>query len=232
MQLIVSVAALAATITSVNALGQAIVHNNCAFPIYLWAVDAQRNPSSGTTVQPGGQYSEQYHTPSSGGVSIKLSTTNSLASKVTQFEYTVQSYANNPFLWYDGSNVDCTGAECPFYNYGVNLKASDPSCPTRDCPVGQVCSGFYTLWNDDINTLSCSQESNVIMTLCSVNGGSSGGSGGSASSNSGASPSPSKPVVTNEAVATTFKTEYTAPAKRAAEPVHHGHMHFHQRAQE
>lgn len=231
MPSIFSVAALAATITTVNAMGSAIVQNNCGFPIYLWPVDAQRNPSTSITVAAGGQYSEQYHTPSSGGVSIKLSTTNSLASKVTQFEYTVQSYASNPFLWYDGSNVDCTGAECPFYNYGINLKASDSSCPTRDCPVGQVCSGFYTLWNDDINTLSCNQDANVIMTLCSV---SSGGSGNSGSQYNAAASSvaPSKAAVTNEAVATTFRTEYTAPAKRAAEPVHHGHMHFHQRAQE
>lgn len=225
MQLIASVAALAATITTVSAMGNAIVQNNCDFPIYLWPVDAQRNPSDGITVAPGGQYSEQYHTPSSGGVSIKISTTNNKLSKVTQFEYTVQSYASNPFLWYDGSHVDCTGSECPFWAYGLNLKTSDPSCPTRDCPVDQVCTGFYTLWNDDINTLSCNQDANTIFTTCSVN------QGGDASPKQKevAASSTVKAAVTNEAVMTTFATQYAAPSKRA-EPVHHGHMHFHQRS--
>merc|ERR1711981_1209578 len=101
MQLIASVAALAATITSVNALGNAIVNNNCNFPVYL-----------------------------------KLSRQNNKGGPVTQFEYTVQSYAANPFLWYDGSHVDCVDDACPFWDYGINLKASDASCPTRDCAVG------------------------------------------------------------------------------------------------
>merc|ERR1711977_290347 len=172
MQLIASVAALAATITSVNALGNAIVNNNCNFPVYLWPIDAQRNPS----------------------------------------------------LWYDGSHVDCVDDACPFWDYGINLKASDASCPTRDCAVGKVCSGFYTLWNDDINTLSCGDEANVIMTVCSVNQG-----GDSSPVQKQAVPASTKAAIINEAVATTFATQYAAPSKRA-EPVRHGHMHFHQRS--
>lgn len=225
MQLIASVAALAATITSVNALGSAIINNNCGFPVYLWPIDAQRNPSDGITIAPGGSYSEVYHTPSFGGVSLKISRTNNKQSKVTQFEYTIQSYSNNPFLWYDGSHVDCVDAECPFWDYGINLKASDPSCPTRDCAIGKVCTGFYTLWNDDINTLSCGQDADVIMTVCSVHQG-----------NVASSPKQKEIVATttkaeviNEAVLTTFTTAYAAPSKRA-EPVHHGHLHFHQRS--
>jgi len=224
MQLIASVAALAATITSVNALGNAIVNNNCNFPVYLWPIDAQRNPSDPTIIAPGGSYSEPYHTPSSGGVSLKLSRQNNKGGPVTQFEYTVQSYAANPFLWYDGSHVDCVDDACPFWDYGINLKASDASCPTRDCAVGKVCSGFYTLWNDDINTLSCGDEANVIMTVCSVNQG-----GDSSPVQKQAVPASTKAAIINEAVATTFATQYAAPSKRA-EPVRHGHMHFHQRS--
>jgi hypothetical protein len=233
MQLITSLATFAAAISSVNALGSAIINNNCAFPVYLWAVDAQRNPSSPTTIAAGGSYSEEYHTPSSGGVSLKLSTTTA-KQYITQFEYTVQSYLSNPFVWYDGSNVDCTDSECPFWNYGINLKTSDPSCPTRDCPVAQVCTGFYTLWNDDVNSLSCDDTADTIMTLCSVN---TGGAAGYSKQNTVVSSTPpttttsSTPPTINEAVVTTFVTTYAAPSKRA-EPVHHGHMHFHQRAQQ
>jgi len=228
MQLIASIAALAATVTSVNALGSAIINNNCAFPVYMWAVDADRNPSSPTTIPAGGSWSEGYHTPASGGVSLKLSTTTQ-KQYITQFEYTVQSYLANPFVWYDGSNVDCTGSECPFWNYGINLKTSSPSCPTRDCPIGQVCTGFYTLYNDDVNSLSCDDTADTIMTLCSAN---SGGAASSPQQKEAAAPTTtSKAAIINEAVATTFVTAYAAPSKRA-EPIHHGHMHFHQRAQQ
>lgn len=228
MQLIASLTALAAAVSSVNALGSAIINNNCAFPVYMWAVDAQRNPSSPTTIAPGGTYSEGYHTPSSGGVSLKLSTTTSL-QYVTQFEYTVQSYLSNPFVWYDGSNVNCVDSECPFWSYGINLKTSVSSCPTRDCPINQVCSGFYTVYNDDVNSLSCDDTADVIMTLCSVNGG---GAASSPQQKEAAAPTTTAaPVITNEAVMTTFATAYVQPTKRAEAP-HHGHMHFHQRAQQ
>jgi hypothetical protein len=225
MQLIATVAALAASITSVNALGSAIINNNCNFPVYLWPIDAQRNPSDSIVIGAGASWSETYHTPSSGGVSLKLSRTNNKLSKVTQFEYTVQSYASNPFLWYDGSHVDCVDSECPFWDYGINLKASDPSCPTRDCAVGKVCTGFYTLWNDDINTLSCGDDANVIMTVCSVN---QGGDSPAVKANN-VTPTSTKAAIINEAVLTTFATQVAAPSKRA-EPVHHGHLHYHQRS--
>jgi hypothetical protein len=186
MQLIATVAALAATVTTVNALGNAIINNNCGFPVYVWPIDAQRNPSDPITVAPGGQYSEAYHALSSGGVSLKIGTTPNKGGKQTQFEYTLASFGASS-LWYDGSNVDCTDSDCPFWNYGINLKASDSSCPTRNCAVGAVCSGFYTLWNDDINTLSCSSSADTIMTVCSVN---AGGNGAQAKNAAVSSPAP------------------------------------------
>jgi hypothetical protein len=234
MQLITSLTTLAAAITSVNALGSAIINNNCAFPVYLWTVDADRNPGSPETIGAGQTWSEGYHTPGSGGVSLKLSTTPS-KQYITQFEYTVQSYLSNPFVWYDGSNVDCTDSQCPFWNYGVSLKTSDSSCPTRDCPVAQTCSGFYTIWNDDVNSLSCGDNADTIMTLCTVNTGGAASSPQQKEVVESPPPAPTtttKVQVINEAVATTFVTAYATPAKRAAEPVHHGHMHFHQRAQQ
>ncbi|KIW05976.1 uncharacterized protein PV09_03160 [Verruconis gallopava] len=229
MQLITSLAVLASAFTSVNALGSAIINNNCAFPVYMWAVDAERNPSQPTVIAAGGSYSEQYHVLSSGGVSLKLSTSTS-SEYITQFEYTVQSFASQPFVWYDGSDVNCSGSNCPFYNYGINLKTTNPSCPTRDCPVGQPCTGFYLYYNDDVNSLSCDDSADTIMTLCSVNTGASNAASSPQQKAAAAATTTSKAPIINEAVMTTFTTAYVAPTKRAVEPVHHGHMHFHQRA--
>lgn len=243
MQLINSIATLAVAVSSVNALGSAIINNNCDFNVYLWPVDATRNPGSPLTIASKGSYSEVYHTPASGGVSLKLSKTTS-DSLITQLEYTVESYAGSNFVWYDGSNVDCTGSECPFWSNGMHLATSISSCPTRDCPVDEECTGFYTLYNDDVNSLSCDQSADTILTLCSVNTGS--GSSGAYSAVSVAAPSSSaakaysttsaakassstKSPTVNEAVATTFVTKYASPSKRAAEPVHHNHMRIHQR---
>lgn len=236
MQLITRLATLAAAVSTVNAMGSAIINNNCDFDVYLWATDAQRAPQSPQIIASKGSYTEGYHTPSSGGVSLKLGSSSDI-TYITQFEYTVESYAGENFIWYDGSNVNCAGSECPFYMNGIDLKTTISSCPTRDCPVGQVCSGFYTLYNDDVNSLSCDQSASVIMTLCSVNTGLGGAASAPAYSSpaavvvSSAAPTTTAKPVMNEAVATTFVTAYNTVAKRAPEPVHHNHMRMHQHAQ-
>jgi len=254
MQLITSIAAFAAAATTVQAVGSAIIHNQCTFPVYMWTVDAQRNPSTPTTIGSGSTWSEGYHTPSSGGVSLKISKTTS-CDKITQFEYTVASYSGQNFIWYDGSNVDCTGAECPFQPYGVGLTTSKgAACPSRNCSAGaSQCDGFYTVYNDDQNSLSCDESADVILTLCtekgSVSGGSSGGSsyGGSPSAASVASvPASSAPaaaapvhsttaapspvvaaVQTMEAPATTMVT-VTKWHKHTARAEPHLHARHHQ----
>src|SRR6201989_3317837 len=112
MRSLKALAAVAAYISTVSATGSAIIYNYCDFPVNLWAVDAERNPQSPTTIPKGGQYSEQYHSLASGGVSLKLSLETSLYGgfPITQFEYTLQG----GFIWYDGSNVNCAVTNCPF----------------------------------------------------------------------------------------------------------------------
>jgi len=115
---------------------------------------------------------------------MKISLDNSLpdsTSKITQFEYTIAPYNGIPYVWYDGSNVNCVGTDCPFEPYGLNLISSMSSCPTRNCTAGSTtCPGFYTVYNDDENTLSCNDSADTMLYLCSGKGG-SGGSGGSSS---------------------------------------------------
>jgi len=159
-----SIAALVLAYATTAHAAQAYVKNYCTTPVYIWPVDATRNPQQPITVPPGGDYSETYKVLASGGVSLKISKDPAQKIKATQFEYTLIG----GFIWYDGSHVDCRGAECPFYADGVYLEASDPACPKRTCQPNQDCTGFYINWNDDINTLSCQPNADVNMYLCST----------------------------------------------------------------
>lgn len=159
----VTTALALATVRTVHAWGNAIIKNECDFAVFLRATDANRNAPE--TIEPKSQWGESFHTPLAGGVSLKLATTDSNMA-VTQFEYTLDLTQSK--IWYDGSNIDCSGSSCPFYAYGLDLRTSDASCPARQCPVNQVCTGFYNVYNDDINSLSCNYNADIILTLCSV----------------------------------------------------------------
>lgn len=151
--------------------GKAKIYNNCDFPVYSWSVDTEYNPKEPTIIEAnGGLYEEDYRKPASGGVSIKLAPIDDLfGCPITQLEYTV-----NDHLWYDVSNVDCTGTECPFQKHGLYLE-SGPGCPTVSCIPGNLtCHGAYTLWDDNWASLCClDNEADAILHLCrdSADGG-------------------------------------------------------------
>jgi len=189
--------ALAASIQTVSA-AQAYVKNYCNFDVSLWPVDQdRRTPSPVTLKAGGGDYSEQYHTPLAGGVSLKLAPGSSNAVPITQFEYTLIG----GFIWYDGSNVDCTVTNCPFYEYGIYMDTSDPSCPTRTCLPNQRCDGFYNLYNDDINSLACQPGADIHMYLCAT----------SPNGPSGAAPVSSAPAAISSAAAPSSTPTSAAP---------------------
>src|ERR1700761_7386302 len=160
-------AILAALVINVQAQC-ASIFNYCNFDVYLWPVDFDR-PGFLSTINPGGSYYEGYHTPSNGGgVSLKLNTVQNLVN-ITQFEYTLN--LTQGLIFYDGSNVNCNGTYCPFYEYGAYLDASDPSCPNRTCTPGANCTGFYMYPTDDMNTLACESNANISLYLCVTNPG-------------------------------------------------------------
>lgn len=246
MHYIATLSAFAAAATSVQALGSAYIVNKCSFDTYLWPVDAERNPLTPITIKAGTTWSEGYHTPSAGGVSLKISRTTT-CEPVTQLEYTVQPYSGNNFVWYDGSNVDCTGTDCPFQAYGLELTTSMGSaCPQRNCTAGAAtCPGFYTVWNDDENSLSCDDTADTTLTLCTSGSGTSGSSGSygssiapssaptptsssskSTSSVSHAAATTSAPVYTMEAVATTMVTVTQTSYKKARAVHNHARHHI------
>lgn len=147
------------------ALGSATLVNGCDFEIFY-------APISGTaagmvTLPPGQSYSSQYGNEGQ-GVSIKVSPHDDLwtGGAITQFEYTWAAGVIN----FDISNIDGN----PFADYGMILSPSvhdDPSHPTCvpvECPAGEaVCAAAYNL-PDDVRTMVCDQESNLVMTICSA----------------------------------------------------------------
>lgn len=234
MHYLASLTAFAAAASTVQALGNAYIYNQCTFGVYLWPVDADRNPQSPLTIAPGSSYSEPYHVPSTGGVSLKLSKTTT-PNPITQLEYTIAGYDGTTPVWYDGSNVNCDGTECPFQAYDLFLTTSKGSaCPQRNCTAGAAtCPGFYTVYNDDTNSLSCDDSADVILYLCSGSTASSSESHASSPTTYAAvAPSSSvaiitAPLVTNEAVVTTFVT-VTSPLPARVKRAPHAHARHHQ----
>jgi hypothetical protein len=191
--------AAAALAGAAQAQGSAFIYNYCDAPINLWAVDANRNPQSPTPIANGSSYSEAYHTLATGGVSLKLGWGSSLydGSAITQFEYTL----TGGWIWYDISNVNCQGTACPFANTGMHLETTDPTCPSRTCSAGEVpCSGAYTNYNDDWNSLACGPTSNIELYLCSTTNGPPAGAApppAAAAASAPASPAAAAPAATS-----------------------------------
>ncbi|KIV98888.1 uncharacterized protein PV09_09378 [Verruconis gallopava] len=159
-----------ATVTDQNAIGFATVVNYCLNIVYLWAVDQDRNPQIPIELQPGYAYMEQYYFPLEGGVSLKLNTENDIAGNITQFEYTVD-YQYGGFIWYDGSNVNCSPGSCPFDQNGTHLAGNLVTCGSRTCTPNTVnCTGYYLYPTDDkAAMMGCPWSANVTMLLCYPN---------------------------------------------------------------
>ncbi|PKY08661.1 putative BYS1 domain protein [Aspergillus campestris IBT 28561] len=135
-----------------TALGRAVVHNNCAEPVYLWSVGGAVGPRQ--TLHPNEIYSESVrHDAASGGVSLKITRgPDGLwdGSAQTNFAYSL----TGDRVWYDLSNV--FGA--PFEGDALSVNSDDPSC-------GNIC------WADGVNpggnhVRDCSAEATEVLTLC------------------------------------------------------------------
>jgi hypothetical protein len=165
------VAATAALFASSAVAGhKAVVHNLCDSDVYLWSVDASdsvdgavaRNPATPYTIRSGSSYREVMRQLQTGGVSMKLSQSNDLYGAISQFEYTWDGKT-----WYDISNVNCEGEDCPFAVGGMYLE-SGPGCPTATCPPGNAtCHQAYNDPHDDWASLCCPEgEPDVTLFLC------------------------------------------------------------------
>lgn len=168
----------------------ASVVNHCNFDVYLWSVSA--TPGSMQTLKAnGGSYSEQYQTNSNGGgISIKMSTTNSLYSgNPTQFEYTYTPSGQWAGVAYDISNIDGD----PFKGANVNVvpTGSGGSCSTVQCAAGGGCTDVYYQPDNNYAVHTCPIDSSLTYNICAGNSGSSGSAPASSSPAPSPSPSPS-----------------------------------------
>lgn len=143
-----------------SAVGSASVVNNCGFPVYYASV-AQNAGAGMQALQ--GTFSESFTLPNV-GVSIKLAPNNTLGGPITQFEYTWSAGK----VAYDISNINGN----PFASFGMEIvpsmqnDPSNPTCQTVACPAGQSsCSAAYNQ-PDDVRTMVCSENANLVMTLC------------------------------------------------------------------
>ncbi|KAJ5086055.1 hypothetical protein N7532_010826 [Penicillium argentinense] len=139
--------------------GNVQIVNNLGTDVYLWSTSADSGAMQ--TIKSGGDsYTENWQTnPNGGGISIKLSTSESLDS-VLQFEYTLDSDK----LFWDLSSINMD-ASSEFVQHGFSAIPSDSSCDTATCEAGDSnCADSYQ-HPDDVNTLSCSTDAQYVLTL-------------------------------------------------------------------
>ncbi|KAK8185641.1 hypothetical protein BC567DRAFT_826 [Phyllosticta citribraziliensis] len=169
-----TVAAALLAAAPIASAGSAGVKNNCDYDVHLWTADTERGQRGPEILSSGGSWNEEYYMVGSGaslngGVSIKLATTDSCEGAITQFEYTYSS-DGSPDLWYDISNVNCQGTECPFYLDGFHLDA--PTTVTCG-PATVKCDAVYNVWNDDTATHGTTSSKDLTLYLCGEDGESS-----------------------------------------------------------
>ncbi|KAE8154841.1 hypothetical protein BDV25DRAFT_82850 [Aspergillus avenaceus] len=138
--------------------GSVQIVNNLDTKVNLWST-AEGGSDKHELSSGGGSYSESFQTTASGGISIKLSTSDS-ESSVLQFEYKT----DGDKLYWDMSSIDLDSSS-EFIKNGFTATPSDSSCKSVSCSAGDTdCSSSYQQ-PDDVNTNSCSTSSSVTLTL-------------------------------------------------------------------
>ncbi|GIK00818.1 hypothetical protein Aspvir_004847 [Aspergillus viridinutans] len=143
---------LAALIPLASAVGNAVVTNNCAAPVYLWSVGGSVGPKQ--TIQPGQSYSEAlHHDPASGGIALKITRTdNGLYDGSPQLNYAYT--LDGQTVWYDMSDVFGD----PFSGSAVVVKPATATCPAI-CWANGVPPGGSQVKN-------CGADGDIVLTLC------------------------------------------------------------------
>ena len=113
------------------------------------------------TLPNGQSYVENYRlNPDTGGISIKISTTEDEAD-VMQFEYTLEQ----PILWWDVSLINLALTSL-FDQLGFTVTSDDPNCRSVTCQAGnEQCSDAYLFPDDNQATRSCPATTNLLLNL-------------------------------------------------------------------
>lgn len=188
-------------------LPYAKVVNRCSYDVYLWSIEKELGCNSDVAFKlgQGETYTENYRSNTSGGVSIKMSKTDTCGGKdITQLEYKINTCADSAsgcvqgnFL--DMSFVDCTDNldECPGRTDGFYMKTGNSNgkflsaVNNEHCPIFNVYNAeeaakvSYINW-DDRQTKYCNEDANMELYLC---GGEAPGAEDSSSSSAAPSSS-------------------------------------------
>ncbi|KID93933.1 Blastomyces yeast-phase-specific protein, partial [Metarhizium majus ARSEF 297] len=128
-----------ATAGTVSAVGNAVVKNNCDFPVTVWSVG--REISDPNTIPTGHAYREQFsRDPKSGGRALK-----------TIFAYNLKDGT----VWYDLSDVFGDA----FAGRKLVEASADASCPRIEWSNGIPPAGSQVK--------NCRDSADVTLTLCS-----------------------------------------------------------------
>jgi len=140
-------------IAGVQAIGRAIVTNQCDEPIYLWSVGGTIGPQR--TVTKDTSYSETFHRdPVSGGIAIKITAVPDGIFKpnVSQTNFAYNLDGNR--IWYDLSDVFGDG----FSGRTVTIKPTDTSCESISWPFGSPPAGSQVK--------NCQANTDLELTFC------------------------------------------------------------------
>ena len=145
--------ALVALVTGVQAVGRAIVTNQCDEPIYLWSVGG--SISGQNVIKKDQSYSEVFHRdPASGGIALKITNVESGIFKPnvsqTIFAYNLDSNV----IWYDMSDIFGDG----FAGRTLSIKPTDSSCQSIVWGSGKPPGGSQVK--------NCQANTNLELTFC------------------------------------------------------------------
>ncbi|KAL6705715.1 hypothetical protein ACN47E_006504 [Coniothyrium glycines] len=145
--------ALLSVIAGVQAVGRAIVTNQCDEPIYLWSVGGGIGAQQ--TITKDTSYSEPLHRDAaSGGIALKMTgVANGLFKpnvSQTIFAYNLDA----ELVWYDMSDMFGDG----FAGRSLSITPTDPSCASITWPAGKQPAGSQVR--------DCQANTDLELTFC------------------------------------------------------------------
>jgi len=144
---------LSAFIASAQAVGRAIVTNQCGSPIYLWSVGGSIGPK--VVLGTDQSYSEAFRRdPVSGGIAIKISSLDDGIFKPNVSQTIFAYNLDGSQIWYDMSSVFGDG----FSGSRVTLTPSDSTCQPISWPFGYPPAGSQIK--------NCQAETNLELSFC------------------------------------------------------------------
>ncbi|KAF1848736.1 uncharacterized protein K460DRAFT_309355 [Cucurbitaria berberidis CBS 394.84] len=140
-------------LVGVQAVGRAIVTNQCDEPIYLWSVGG--SISAQNTIAKDTSYSETFHRdPASGGIALKISPLEGGIFKPNASQ-TIFSYnLDVNQIWYDMSDVFGDG----FAGRTLSIKPTDSSCDAIAWGSGKPPAGSQVK--------NCQASTDLELTFC------------------------------------------------------------------